>query len=137
MTTSPLSFPPPGWHVVDVPHSDEAARRTCDVVRGALEALHLPTHVLNDAVIVAGELVINAVEHGSPGPGDQIELAWSVEPSHVVLRVTDGGAGPAITVQPVSDDGLRGRGLAMVAAICDDWSVTRATGTTVTARIAL
>ncbi|HEY1135051.1 MAG TPA: ATP-binding protein [Nocardioides sp.] len=137
MTATPSTDRSPGWHVVDVPHTDEAARRTCDLVRGALEALRLPTRVLNDAVIVAGELVINAVEHGSPGPGDQIELAWSVEQGHVVLRVTDGGDGPEITVRPVSDDGLRGRGLAMVAAICDDWSVTRSAGTTVTARISL
>lgn len=135
-TTEPPGVPS-SWQVLAVPHADQAARRACRSIRDDLERHAVPGHVLNDAVIVAGELVINAVEHGRPDDGGAIEVAWTVTDGHLVLRVADAGEGPTIAQTEVSDDGMRGRGLAMVAAICDDWSVTRNGRTTFTARIPL
>ncbi|MDT9594418.1 ATP-binding protein [Nocardioides zeae] len=126
-----------GWHAVELPHSDDAARSTCAVIRDDLAALHLSPRALNDAIIVAGELVINAVEHGTARADGTISLLWSLAEEHLVVRVVDAGCDGEITVGALSSDGLRGRGLAMVASICDEWSVNRAAGTTITARIPL
>ncbi|WP_052336848.1 ATP-binding protein [Nocardioides alkalitolerans] len=134
---SPSGPAPSSWQVLAVPHADQAARSACRSIRDDLTRHQLAGRVLNDAVIVAGELVINAVEHGRPDDTGTIEVAWTVAEGHLVLRVADAGEGPTIAQGDVSDDGMRGRGLAMVAAICDDWSVSRNGRTTFTARIPL
>lgn len=127
----------PAWHDVELPHSPVATRRTCDLIRHDLGALPLPPSVLDEALIVAGELVLNAIEHGDARDDGTICLGWSLQASRLLLRVIDAGEGADLAVTPVSADGLRGRGLAMVAAICDEWSVRRSAGTTVTASIPL
>lgn len=127
----------PAWHDVELPHSPVATRRTCDLIRHDLATLPLPPAVLDDALIVAGELVHNAIEHGHARDDGTICLGWSLEATRLLLRVIDAGVGDEITVAEVSADGLHGRGLAMVAAICDDWSIRRCADTTVTASIPL
>ncbi|MFW6774518.1 ATP-binding protein [Nocardioides sp. CPCC 205120] len=134
---TPLPDAAPSWHVLDLPHAPEAARRTCAALRDDLGALGVPTSVLNDAIIVAGELVTNAVEHGRARDAGTIEVAWLLAADSLQLRVVDAGEGPDIPGGTVSADGLRGRGLAMVAAICAELALDRSGCTTFTARIPL
>lgn len=128
---------PEGWHDVTLPHAVEATRATCDMIRTDLGGLSLPRRVLDDAIIVAGELVLNAIEHGRARPDGTIRFGWSLAAQHLFLRVADAGEDGEVAPSAVGPESLRGRGLAMVAAICDDWSVNRGDGTTVTARIPL
>lgn len=128
---------PEQWHDVTLPHGSEATRATCDLLRTDLTLLAVAPRVLDDAVIVAGELVLNALEHGRALDDGTIRFGWALAHRHLVLRVADAGEEGEVAPSAVGPESLRGRGLAMVAAICDSWSVQRGGGTTVTARIPL
>jgi serine phosphatase RsbU (regulator of sigma subunit)/anti-sigma regulatory factor (Ser/Thr protein kinase) len=76
--------------------------------------------IADDAALVAGELVANAVQHGySP--------AWvAVSGTPTCLRVTVADGNPRPPVRPVtSTENMTGRGLALVEAVAARWGVER------------
>ncbi|TAM92373.1 MAG: ATP-binding protein [Jatrophihabitans sp.] len=83
----------------------------------------VPAPVVEEAVLVASELVGNAVRH-TPSPGsDLIEVSWGVDGSGIMLGVTDTGAGVPRTRKP-GPRSPSGRGMQIVDALCDGWGVT-------------
>ncbi len=76
--------------------------------------------IADDAVLATDELFANAVRHASAGPADTI--AVTLECADRVLRVTLADSSPA-RPRPRTVDGTAesGRGLAIVAALADDW----------------
>ena len=103
------------------PESVKAARDfTAATLRGwDLEAL------VDAAVIVASELVTNAIRHGkclaAPGPdGGQVELTWERHEGRVVCLVTDCSNLPPVLedADPCSESG---RGLQVVQAVAAAW----------------
>jgi anti-sigma regulatory factor (Ser/Thr protein kinase) len=76
---------------------------------------------IDDVVLVASELVGNAVVH-TGAREDELSVSWEIDPATVVVRVTD--SSPTVP-QPRTSDPNRpgGRGLAIVAAIATDWGV--------------
>ncbi|MFW6773850.1 ATP-binding protein [Nocardioides sp. CPCC 205120] len=120
---------------MDLPHGPEAGGEARRNLRTALAERGLPEHVVDDVLIVAGELVVNAVDHGRPGVLGTIRMAWGFTSRHVVLRVVDAGTGPAFVEPEHEEASTRGRGLMMVDVICDDWAVDRGDSTVVTACI--
>jgi anti-sigma regulatory factor (Ser/Thr protein kinase) len=70
-----------------------------------------------DVVIAAGELVANAIEHG----GGVLALHVEGRPGDVRVEVYDHR--PVLSGDG-ADDRDRGRGLAMVEAVCADWGWT-------------
>jgi serine phosphatase RsbU (regulator of sigma subunit) len=86
--------------------------------RGAvrdLAAAHLPS-VVEAAVLVADELLSNALEHA----GAPAKLRAYVTPDRLVVEVTDTSAlVPRAADRAVDDD--RGRGLALVSELADAW----------------
>jgi anti-sigma regulatory factor (Ser/Thr protein kinase) len=82
---------------------------------------------IDDVVLVASELVGNAVVHTAADPADSakpLSVSWELEPGAVVVRVADGSGDPPVRRRPgVGNTG--GRGLAIVAAIASDWGVHR------------
>jgi two-component sensor histidine kinase len=98
-------------------------------IAGELHPLATP-ELLADAVAIVAELVGNAIRHARPLPGDVIRVAWRIHASQAAeylhIRVTDGGGEPQQPRQrTVSLDSVDGRGLAIVAALADDWGVER------------
>ena len=72
--------------------------------------------VVSDVVLMASELVTNAMMHGrSP-----IDLLLRSNGSQIILEVQDRGAYRPRRLQP-SDDDERGRGLHIVAQLADQW----------------
>jgi anti-sigma regulatory factor (Ser/Thr protein kinase) len=89
---------------------------------------------VEDVVLVASELVGNAVLHGAPTDGD-LDISWDIERDAVVVRVLDGS--PELPRRRASNTrDTSGRGLSIVAALALDWGVRRTThGKLVWARV--
>lgn len=139
-----------GWSDLDLPHGPEAGPQARHALRAAfaeavaesLETWDGPRDdqgqpdcsigmgaaqdLLQDVLIVAGELVLNAVDHGRPGMLGTVRLSWRWEDGRVYLRVLDAGYDPEFADGPPglgAPESIRGRGLFMVDAICEEWSV--------------
>jgi anti-sigma regulatory factor (Ser/Thr protein kinase) len=83
----------------------------------------IPPSVVGDATLVVSELVGNAVRYAQPLDGGVLEVTWSIEPDCILLRVSDGG-GPSVPERHrAGPEDIRGRGLAIVAALARAWGV--------------
>ena len=115
------------WRNLDLPFGHDAGPRAREALRDELAPLaEREERLVQDVLIVAGELVINAVDHGRPGLLGTIRLSWSIEDRRVCVRVTDSGYDPAFVEGvkgPEAADSVRGRGLFMVDAISESWCV--------------
>jgi anti-sigma regulatory factor (Ser/Thr protein kinase) len=105
------------------PESVKAARDfTAATLRGwQLEAL------VDEGVIIASELVTNAIRHGgclaASGDDGKVELAWRRDASRVLCVVTDGSSvAPVLAVADMSAES--GRGLHVVHALAASWGWT-------------
>ncbi|GAA2641430.1 hypothetical protein GCM10010307_42900 [Streptomyces vastus] len=99
-------------------------------VAAHLTSLPLTPEQLDNAVLATGELFANAVRHGSSDSGDTVTV--TVERAGHDVRVTVADRSPALPrlrAAEVAEES--GRGLALVAALSDDWGIARpASGTT-------
>ncbi|MFF8594757.1 ATP-binding protein [Streptomyces sp. NPDC015220] len=87
-----------------------------------LVGLRLPADTCDSAVLATDELFSNAVEHGTTGPCDSVTL--TIERCARVLRVTVADRSPALPHRRAADAAAEsGRGLAIVAALADDWGM--------------
>jgi anti-sigma regulatory factor (Ser/Thr protein kinase) len=85
--------------------------------------------VVDDVVLIASELVTNAVRAGA----DWVDLTLRVGPDRLDLLVEDDADGTPVLLVADEDD-VSGRGLGIVDQLADSWIVTpRATGKLVTA----
>ena len=80
---------------------------------------------VGDAALVVSELLSNSIQHAWPLPGEQLQVAWLVEPGSVEVAVRDGG-GPTQPQQDYpSGSALGGRGLGIVDRLAEDWGIRR------------
>lgn len=85
----------------------------------------VPAEATEDVLLVASELVGNAVRH-AVAAGD--EAAWTVEwsvQSDAVLVSVDDPSDALPVLRHAAPDAPSGRGLAIVAALSIDWGVMR------------
>ncbi|MEU5342140.1 ATP-binding protein [Streptomyces sp. NPDC020766] len=100
--------------------SPEAVSRARRTVHDALAAWGLDNNLTDDMVLVASELVTNALQHAS-GP---IVMVLQQRDETVLVEVAD--VSPALPVPcRESADDESGRGLALVEAFSDDWGYRR------------
>lgn len=77
----------------------------------------IDTDSIDEVVLVASELVGNAVRHTPPGP---LDITWDIDPGGVTVRVADPSSTlPTLRAPLETEPG--GRGLTIVAAVSDDW----------------
>ncbi len=86
--------------------------------RRALRGLPLGGHA-DDVVLLASELVTNAVSHAGLESGQSIELAATCDGLHARVEVRDPGVGFTLS------DSRGGFGLHIVAAAASSWGVER------------
>jgi anti-sigma regulatory factor (Ser/Thr protein kinase) len=87
-----------------------------------LKRLRLPPDYVDNAVLATDELFANAVQHARTGPGDTVTL--TIECGDHELRVTVGDHSPLPPrLRTAGGAEESGRGLAIVAALADDWGV--------------
>ena len=91
------------------------------------------SHLADSAELLVSELVTNAVRYG----GGAISVTLALTGSALHISVADFGSGLP-TPRDAADDDSNGRGLAIVTALCEQWTVTtRLTGKTVSCRLDL
>lgn len=101
--------------VVGDPAGIRAARRFVEqqvVVRGGAT-------IADDAALVAGELLANAVQHGAP----PIEVEVTTNGELIRLEVRDGHHRPPVRPAASQSNNMTGRGLSMIEAASTRWGV--------------
>lgn len=112
--------------VVLLPHGPASAAVARHRLVEGLARLGVRSEVIADAELVITEMVGNAVRHARPLPNGQLRAGWEIEDDRVVLRVTDGGGATRPVAERQHDsEAERGRGLAIVAALAQDWGSQR------------
>ncbi|QIP82930.1 ATP-binding protein [Streptomyces sp. Tu 2975] len=134
MTVTQLSaeLPEDVTHVLPLPHAPEAAAVMRRRVRAVLTDWHLSADVAEDVVLLASELLTNAIAHALPPATLRVSQVMVDALKAVRVEVTD--AGPAASAdRPASglDPDEHGRGIGIVMALSARHGVReRADGTT-------
>jgi serine/threonine-protein kinase RsbW len=96
----------------------------------------VPTVVVDEAEIVASELVSNAIRHARPLSDGNLRVHWKVKAGVVEVEVTDGGSESSPRPAPRTIWAPSGRGLRIVRSLAHEWGVTEdRSGTTVWASL--
>lgn len=102
-----------------------ASAHAAAAVRSALEVLsnHVDREVVNDARLLATELVTNSVRHSGVGSESSVGVALRLTPDRLSVAVSDPGPGfePEIAEPDFEYEG--GRGLFIVDRVADRWGV--------------
>jgi anti-sigma regulatory factor (Ser/Thr protein kinase) len=98
------------------PESARAARR---FVASTLDALGCP-ELIEVACLLTSELVTNAIVHAQGRIGLSVEVD---DAHHLRVEVHDGAAACRAAPRQAAPGDQRGRGLAMVASLSDEWGV--------------
>jgi anti-sigma regulatory factor (Ser/Thr protein kinase) len=106
-----------------VAHDPTSAALVRRSIAADLSTEHVDPDSIDDVVLVASELVGNAVLHAS-ALDQELDVAWDVEPESVVVRVLDGST-DLPRQRSTNQNETGGRGLSIVAAIALDWGVRR------------
>ena len=77
---------------------------------------------IDEVVLVASELVGNAVRHTPHDPRNVLEVSWTIDDTGVVIAVHDGSTALPKRRTP-SPDEPAGRGLRIIEALSDRWGV--------------
>jgi anti-sigma regulatory factor (Ser/Thr protein kinase) len=121
-----------GEVVVALPLDASGQRTWRSAVQAAVQGR--AADLVDDLMIVAGELVANALEHGMPPASLQVVLDGS---GSVLVSVLDGGPVIPLSPLPIAPGAVRGRGLAIVESLASDWGVLKTEhGKAVWARVA-
>jgi anti-sigma regulatory factor (Ser/Thr protein kinase) len=108
-------------HVV-LPFRAEAVREARSIVRHY--GGELSTEIVEDAELLASEVVTNAVRHGGP----VIEFAVAVDAASLTVRVSDGSSRLPNLRDDSALDEPSGRGLKMVDQVATEWGVELVAG---------
>jgi anti-sigma regulatory factor (Ser/Thr protein kinase) len=123
------------WTTLHLPFDTAAPRAARRHLLDDLTKAGLRDAVIVDAQVVLAELVNNGVEHGEPGPNGTIEISWRILDDHLRLSVCDGGSASELRPMELTDDRLRGRGLAIIDQLADRWTFDATEGTRITVEL--
>lgn len=105
-----------------VRHDPASAAMVRREIAADLTAQSITPDSVDDVVLVASELVGNAVVHADADDEGNLDVGWQLEDGTVIVRVHDAGVGQP-QLKQIDDAATSGRGLAIVAAIAADWGV--------------
>jgi anti-sigma regulatory factor (Ser/Thr protein kinase) len=107
-----------------VRHEPESAAFVRRQLATDLDAYDLPEDAIDDVVLVASELVGNAVRHTTASAQGTLNVTWDVDASGVRVSVGDPSDQPPVA-RTADLDQPDGRGLTIVDAVSDEWGVER------------
>jgi anti-sigma regulatory factor (Ser/Thr protein kinase) len=131
----------PGWGVDALASWDVALPAGIKAPGDARIALaswlewRVPSRVLEDAQLLASELVTNSVLHAEVEAANVIHVGVELATGLLRLHVEDGGITGAVAPRAPGVAGGSGYGLNLVAAIATQWGVSRNAGTRVWAEL--
>ncbi len=108
-------------HLPCAPASVAFARRA---LSEELRAAGVLDQAISDAALVISELVSNAILHAYPLPGERLKVSWAMDgDGSLEVAVSDGGSATMPEAGHPTASSVSGRGLAIVAHICQNWGV--------------
>ncbi|HEY2007153.1 MAG TPA: ATP-binding protein [Solirubrobacteraceae bacterium] len=117
---------------IELPCNEQAP----GTVRDALDESTETDWVLGDAMLIANELVTNAVLHSGCSGDHVLQVDVTRQPERLLIRVRDPGlSGTEVSDRQPGSDG--GWGLVIVDELAQRWGAERAEGYSVWAEIAL
>ncbi|RNL81421.1 ATP-binding protein [Nocardioides marmorisolisilvae] len=123
-----LAAPLQGPVALNLPFTGQSAGTVRRALTSWLQHQQASEASLNDARLVATELVSNAVRHAAPLANDSMLVRWHREHDDLVLSVCDGGGSSDPVLVVANAQAERGRGLAIVDALSQRWWVQRSHG---------
>jgi serine/threonine-protein kinase RsbW len=109
---------------VRAPHEPASVGKVRREVVNDLQTRDLPEAIVDEAEIVASELLTNAVRHARPLSDGTIRVRWKIRGEVVEVEVTDGGGESVPRPAPRTVWLSSGRGLRIVRSIAHEWGVT-------------
>lgn len=119
--TTAAGGPAEGQDSITLPPVPESARAAREFTTATLRRWHLDP-LVSDAVLIASELVTNAISHGDHA-GALLDLTWAHQPGRLICVVTDEATGPPVMADE-DPDAESGHGLRIVAALAASWGWT-------------
>ncbi len=113
-----------GVGALAVRHEAASAALVRSAIAADLGRQAVTSRAVEDVILVASELVGNAVVHAQASFDDDLDVSWELDGDAVVVRVRDGSQEPPRR-RTTSESETGGRGLAIVAALAADWGVRR------------
>jgi two-component sensor histidine kinase len=110
-----------------VAHEPASAALVRHSIATDLAEQRVSTDCIDDVVLVASELVANALVHAPPSQEADLNITWQLDPDSVLVEVDDDSPDMPLR-RTVSSSATRGRGLFIVAALALDWGVRRTDG---------
>lgn len=118
----------------------DETRLTCDesapaAARAVIRALDPGAAVIGDAMLLASELITNAVRHSGCRQDEEITLRAEMIGRGVRIEVRDPAHSGAVPYLAAPDDHFGGMGLRLVEALSDRWGSERGVEQTVWAEL--
>jgi anti-sigma regulatory factor (Ser/Thr protein kinase) len=121
-----------------LPHSHASVRLARSRLATDLLSRDVSARVVQDALLVATEILTNAIRHAPPLSSGLVLMSWELLDDSVRLEVTDGGS-PDWLGQALSSGGPGnvprraslapgGRGMLIVDALCPEWGIRPSAG---------
>jgi anti-sigma regulatory factor (Ser/Thr protein kinase) len=108
------------------------------VVRAALGRIEGLGSAIGDVLLVASELVTNAVVHSGGSAADVLTVTATVRRGELLISVEDPGrSGQSAQTRPRDDSQPHGLGLRIVEQLASDWGAEHGPGYRVWAELAL
>jgi anti-sigma regulatory factor (Ser/Thr protein kinase) len=120
-----MAAPLEGPVSMSMPFSVESAGRVRAALESWLDHRGSAPEVVEDARLIATELVGNSIRHASPLDNGTVLVRWEAADSTLELSVCDGGGATMPEQVDATPEALGGRGLVIVDALSSKWWVER------------
>lgn len=125
-------FATPSDRVLHLPHAKGSVSAAHRWLVAELKSVGLSGPVLDDAALLAAELVGNAIRHASPTSSGDVVLSWCPCDNCIRIEVSDGGSvslpEPAVVQPSGAVLSTSGRGLRIVEQLCQKWGFLEVAG---------
>jgi two-component sensor histidine kinase len=107
-----------------VSHEPSSAARVRKALLADLRAHDVEPESVEEVVLVASEIVCNAVLHTDPAPEQDLTVSWQISDESAVVQVSDPSSEQPVR-RHVEVDEPGGRGLTIVDTLASQWGTDK------------